>query len=589
MSQPHSMIMPRILERIQRENRKRRLAPCEQELTEQVQLLEQIEAEDPGHLWTAAGIIAQKNYWFFLRVVLDYRWMDPWLHGEEVCRFLDQLEEDNEDGLVLMPRGTGKTGSITSCRPAWYLARNPHLRVLLANAEEKKAAKMGRANANIITNNIFYQRCFPNVRKGDKWGEDGYFLDSVVAADNAMITYERLDPSLSTYGIRSNVTGSHINGAMILDDLISSEMARSKKEVQRAEYFFKEAINVIDPGTPLLVCATRWTYHDYCGKIEEGELRGRRGRLKVLKLGITRKNKATKKDEIIFPHQFWEDDQGNKHEVGFTWENLEDLKTQLKGLYAALYYNKPVLDEDCQFDLDRIKRFKHYSELNFELGPVSKVAVEVESQAKAFISTIQLMAKKENRRLPIETVTSGRTNKEERIRCAIQPLVSDMLFNMREDHYQRDDSLGEEMRNFPKGYDDCLDAHAYCINLCQNAPKSDIPFVNIAVDPAFTDQDYSDYTAIAVGCMYDGEYYALDTIRFQTNRAEHIVRMIFNTFDKFDRLALKKESPKKPRITGFSSTQARARRGRSSRRNGVYRDAHTFNVDLSAFKHAAEE
>lgn len=581
-------IIPRILHRVKEENKKRRIAPCETELMELLELLEQVEREDPGHLWSAAGKIAARKYWFYLRIVLDYRWMDPWLHGEEVGRFLDYLEREEKDGLVLMPRGTGKTGSITNCRPAWYLAKNPHSRVLLANAVDAKAAKMGRANANIISKNLFYRNCFPNVRPGDKWGEDGYFLDSVAAADNSMITYERLDPSLGTFGIRGNVTGSHVNGAMILDDLINAEMARHKNEVKRAEYFFKEAINVIDPGTPLLVCATRWTYHDYCGKIEEGELRGRRGRLEVLKLGITRKNKVTKKEEIIFPLQTWKDDSGNEQQVGFTFENLEDLKAQLKGLYAALYYNTPMLEEDCQFDVDRIKRYRSLHELGFELGPIGRVAIEVESQAKALISTLNLMMQKEGRKMPIETVTTKNQGKDERIRCHIQPLVSEGRFNMREDHYQREDNLAEEMRNYPKGFDDCLDAHQYCIQLCHNSPKKGLPMVNIAVDPAFTTEDHSDYTAIAVGCMYDDEYYELDTIRFQTNRAEMIIRMIFNTFDKFDRLAMKPESQKARRIRGFSSTQARARR-RTYRKGGIYKDAHTFDIDLSAFKHAPEE
>ena len=550
---------------------------------EQLELLEQTERVDPGFVWQAIATMALRRYWFYLRIVLDYRWMDPWLHGEEVCAFLDLCELEEKDCCVLMPRGTGKTGSITQPRPAWWLARKPDSRVLLANAEEKKAAKMARSSANIMALNPIYRRCFPDVRPSNKWGEDGYYLDSLAGdEDEFTINVERVDPSLGSYGIRGNITGAHVNGGMILDDLINAEMARHPNEVKRAGRFFSEAINCIDPGTPLVVCATRWTYHDYCGDIERGELRGRRGRLEVLKLGATRKNSKTGKEELLYPAQSWKDDRGTEHHVGMTFENLEDFKRQLKGLFPALYYNEPVLDEDCLFDVHLLKRYSGLGELGFELGPIGRIAIEQESQASSLMSTINLLMAKEGVRLAIEGVRSGRVSKKERILATMQPLIADGLFHMREDSWQREDGLGEEMRTFDKGYDDALDAHAYCIMLCQQSPNEDPPRVNIAVDPAFTEQEYSDYSAIAVGCMRDGEYYELETIKFQTNRADVLVRMLFNVAKKFDNLASNSPKQAKRGMRGFSSYQARARTPQL-KRGGFYKDTHTFDVDLRGF------
>lgn len=513
--------------------------------------------------------------------------MDPWFHGEEVCAFLEDLDRNSEDGLLLMPRGTGKSGMVTQCMPAWTLAKHPHKRVFIGNAEEKRAQNMARTNANTMRSNSLYRKCFPHVRPSGKWGDDGFFLDT--SSEDSLVTVERIDPSLRGYGIRSNVTGSHINGLMILDDLINDESSKSPEQLKRAERFFKECINLIDPGTPLRMCATRWNYHDLYGKIEKGELQGRQGRIRVLRLGITRNRKkrdGTIEKEILFPLRKWKDNFGAEHEVGFTWDTINALRKQLRGMFSSLYMNNPVLDEDVLFDVNMLKRFKHINDLPFQVGGTGRVLVEAEAGGKALISTIQLMMRQENRRLAVEPVTTRLKEKKSRIMGALQPWIASGKFNIREDDWQREDGgLGEELRTFPKGHDDCLDAHTYCIDACSDTEPGLMPTVSFAVDPAFTDEDYSDWTAIAAGCKYDGEYYALETIRFQTNRAEVIVRMLFNIVDKYVRLAAKPLSQRRgSAIVGFSSSQSkpRSRRRRSFARGKIYHDGHTFDIsDLS--------
>lgn len=550
---------------------------------EQLQHLEQIEVEDPGYLWEAIAFFALHRYWFYLRVMLDFRWVDPHFHGDEVCAFLKELDDNDEDGLVLMPRGTGKTGLITCNMPAWWLARKPDGRTLIMNAEEGRGQRMARANANIITNNPMYQKAFTKLKRGDKWGEGGYFLAPLNQDDELAATTERQDPNLIGYGIGSNKTGSHINAGMCIDDLINEQMAKYPNEVKKAEAAFAEALNLIDPGTPLRICATRWTYHDYCGAIERGDLQGRRGPIRVLKLGITRRNPSTNKHEIICPLRKWTDRHGTEYEFGFTFESLEALKKANKGLFPALYYNEPVLEEDCLFNLPMIKRYKKLSDLPFQPGGIGRVLIETESQASAFLSTMRVMMRQENRRMPIESVTSKRTTKKERILSAHQAFIQNGKYNMREDHYQRDDNLGEELRTYDKGHDDCLDAHAYCIMACHDAGPDQPPQVVIAVDPAFSEEGYSDYTAIAVGCIYDGEYYELDTVRFQTQSTEVLARRIFQVYDKFDTLSFSDPAKNKRVMPGFSASRA-TRRRRGSRR-GRYTDAHTLEVDLRGIIH----
>lgn len=575
------IIAPTILERVKAENGRRgRIAPCEQSVINKLELLCEVERADPGGLYSAMGTLAQEDYWFYLRVILDYRWMEPWFHGEEVFRFLEYLDQEGKDGLLLMFRGSGKSGLITAPMPAWKLAQNPELLTMLCNYSEAKAHKFARASANIISKNMLFKRCFPDLIPSSIWGDNGYVLES---NRGGLTNVERLDPNLIGYGTKGNVTGSHVNGLVILDDLISKNIARSKAELKKVEEFFGEIINTIDPGVPLRMCMTRWHYDDFLGKIETGELEGRNGKIEVFKVGATRKRKRQDGkvvEEITFPRQSWYDDHGNAYQVGMTFENLEAFKRNLKGLFPALYYNTPVLDEDCIFSLEALRRYKNVNELPFELGPVAKVVVECEAQGASLIDTFTRIMRDEGKRFNLEKVHTRGQEKIQRIMDVLQTPVADGQFHMREQSYQSEDGLLNEMRSFPKGHDDQLDAHSYCYEACQRTPQnSEFAYVCIAVDPAYTEESYSDYTAIAVGCIYQGEYYELDTIRFQTQRTDLIVRMVFTAFNKFDKLAYKRdEKARKPRMAGYSSSRARTRNGRLRRQKGA---GDSFEVDMS--------
>ena len=586
------IIIPPIRRRVKEENQRRRRPPCESRLMEQLELLETVEREDPAGVWQAMSLLALKSYWFFLRIVNDYRWMDPWFHGTELCTFLEDLQNNNEDGLILVWRGGGKSGMITQPMPAWWLAKDPYARCGIANATESRAGQMIRAAAAIVSGNKLYQNCFPNVRPSSKWGEDGYYLDTLVQQENIYGSHERIDPSLGSYGISGNITGSHYNGGFIFDDLLNETFSRSPKMRQRSEKFFAESINCIDPSTPVVGCATRWTYDDYTGKIESGELTGPKGRFRVFKTGVERV--VNGKSQIVWPRQTYIDIQGKSVLVGESEESLRAKKTTLKYLYSALYMNEPVTGDDVQFDIPKIGFFQTLPP-PFELGPVNKIVVEAESQARSIMSAFHMIQKQENRKYIVETITSKREDKKTRIRSVLQPLIADNRFMIREDLWRRTDSLGEEIRTFDKGYTDCIDACVYCIQSLENYQGSmsdTFPVVHIAVDPAFSEAAYSCYTGIVAGCYFQNQFWALDCVRIQTDRSDYIVRMVFAMADKFQNLAYKRERDRKQLKEGFRSLGARVTnrsKRRYSSRDFYGKDDRSFEIDLSVMQRVVTE
>jgi len=529
-------------------------------------------------------MLASTSYWTYLRIVIDYRWMDPWFHGEELCKFLEDLEESGDDGLALVWRGAGKSGMITEPMPAWWLAKNPYKRVGVANATGDGAARMIRTSAAIVSGNGAFKRCFPDCVPSSKWGEDGYYLD-VASGDDTFGTRERKIPSLSAYGVRGNITGAHFDGGFIFDDLLNEETADSATHRRRVEKFFGEMCNTIDLGAPLRGCCTRWTYDDYCGKIESGELQSKQGRLRIFKVGVTTYDHAKKKQVLVAPHRKWYDDLGNEYGYGETEESLVALKKANGHRFSALYYNEPVMDDDIQFDIQKIQTFPTLPP-PFELGPVARVGVECESQSAALMSTIDVMMRQEGRKIAIDKLTTQKKNKHDRIRSVVQPAVYQNQLCVRRDLMDRDDNLGQELRTFDKGSDDCLDALTYGIELCKGQKDDIFPMVHIAVDPAFTDETYSDHTAILAITRFQDQFWVLDCMRFQTNRADYIVRMIFAMFDKMQSFSFEQSSNKKrSKKIGFRSSRS-VRHNRPKK--GGWSTNESFDIDLTGYQRKRE-
>jgi hypothetical protein len=538
-----------------------KLAPCEQRLLEYVSILRAIEQGNPNEFWPSLGKICNEDLWAFERFLLRYRWMDPWFHGEVVIQFIHDTV--GKSRMALLPRGSGKTGCITIPMPAWALAKNPNNTVVINNAREDRAQSMGRASAAIIDSNKMYQMAYPHIRPSDKWAPTGGFR--LIVNNPVEGSTERVDPSISCFGVGCNLTGTHANAVLINDDLLNRRMADSPTELQKAEDHFIESLNCIDSGTPMFVCGTRWRYTDFYGKIESGEIGSNDGPFEILKLGVYKDD-----GELIWPQKTFVDLGGRKQQAGYTDEMIKAAQKREKH-FSALYMNNPVLDTDVQFDISMLQTFKTIQDLPFKLGPLLAVGVECESQGHALFSTIQLLKRQQHRSFRIEKLTSKRISKEERIKTALQTRMKEGKIHIREDLWLARNNVGEELRTFPKGYDDCLDGVTHAVTGCKEPPKGSYPMVYIAVDPAFTKNAQSDYTAIVAATVYNDNYYILDCHRFQTSKSDHLVSLLFQMVDKFSDGEPLNIGPKQT----FSAFQSYAYNKSKPRfRRGVMRDDH---------------
>ena len=537
------------------------IAPCEERLRHHIELLETVKRLDLEQYWISLRNIALSDYWAYLRLVLRFEWVDPWFHGEVLIRFIE--ENWNESLLILVPRDHGKSTTVTVPMPAYWLAEDPLRSVIVCNATEDKAQAMCAASAAIIESNEIYKKAFPYVVPSDKWGNRGYYCDAKCVPRQAG-SVERIDAGIMPRGVRNNITGSHPDGGLILDDLINHETASSELELERSKRFAREAVTCVTGNRSVICIGTRWNEKDLYGDLLEGRILGPRGRFKVLKEGATRKLEDGS-EELVWPRRTFIDLQGKPKEAGFTWERLQSEKINRGKLFSALYYNEPVGADDAYFDLKRVKVF---SEMPFKLGPVASVAIEVESQAAHIVSTFRVLMRERGRSIRIDEIKATRSglrdnSKEGRIKAFLGPVVDSMKLNVRDVVWHTEKGLQHEMRNFPKGHDDVIDATAYLADLATDTAAGGMPLVYVMCDPAFTEGAKSDFTAIVTGCKYDGELYILDVKRFQTDKAEVLLGMLMATYDQYNKVGQRQKS-KGPRMLGFNSMTARSGRAQRS-------------------------
>lgn len=547
-----------------RKNRRSSIAPCERRVLEAKELLEEVRHSDPNPeaYFLTLGELAVQDYWIYLRLILDYRFLDPWDHGEEMVWFLQK--HLGQPMLFLVPRGGAKTGTITVPILPWLIARDPTLTGIIANIREEKASYFAKLAAGILMSEN-YARCFPYVRPSKKWGEGGYYLKQLKNSSGGV--GGRVDPNIGSFGVGGNITGAHVR-AMAHDDLVNEETSQYPSQLAKAESFFKESLNCLDPGGTLVVAATRWTFGDLYGKMVKGTLLGNGAPFQVFTRGAERvvlddNNQPTV--EVYNAHRTYVDFRGLQQQVGYTEEFLEGQKVNLGSLYYALYMNTPVHAADSELSADSVKTFATFAA---PLAPAIRVGVEIVSAAATFWDALHKAAREQGKGFSLERIqpAAGKQGeKQTRIRSVIGPLAENGRLYCREDLWNREGNIGEEIRQFPKGEDDALDALAYCILKAAKFEPGKFPRPYIAVDPAFTNNKQSDHTAVLCGCWYGDDFWILDCHKFKAQKVDLIINQIFRMQEKYRLGSEEKKSERRPSSTFVSpGNERRLYRGRAN-------------------------
>lgn len=163
--------------------------------------------------------------------------------------------------LALMPRGTLKTSMVTIGLTCQFFLNYSEERVLIDSETVTKASNFLAEIKGHFEGNELYRKLFfvtwgimPQPKnKAARWSNSALELAHRKTA--------RKEASIEVAGVDVTKNGMHYD-LIIFDDLHSEINTATKEQIEKVINHFKLSYSLLDPGCPVMVVGTRWTYTD---------------------------------------------------------------------------------------------------------------------------------------------------------------------------------------------------------------------------------------------------------------------------------------------------------------------------------------
>ena len=209
------------------------------------------------------------DFEFYTRYVMGYGNPDFAENSrviKQICYTL-QYEPQYQDVLIICPRGSAKSKTVTTNWTTWCIGRNPLVRFLLTVSKQDLGEAFGREFDQVLKFNERYRRIFgdlvPPLAEQEKWTT----TDKIVRRPTPPGGMK--DPTLGIVSVGSNVP-SRRSDQMILDDIVTEQNAYTKEQRAKLEDFvFRTLFPILVPGGRRIVVGTRWDPRDFYAKYAE--------------------------------------------------------------------------------------------------------------------------------------------------------------------------------------------------------------------------------------------------------------------------------------------------------------------------------
>lgn len=178
----------------------------------------------------------------------------------------NEYQYSKDDLLILCPRGSGKSQSLSITATMWEIGRNPQLRFLLAFASMDAQGKpFARQMDSIFTKNERYQEIFgflkPDSSNLVKWD----------AREKIVVRREPpgglKDATITMVGLGSAVPSKR-SDRIIGDDLVTGDNAYSKIQQDSIESFWHTTLfPTLVPSGRQFIIGTLWALDDFYHRI----------------------------------------------------------------------------------------------------------------------------------------------------------------------------------------------------------------------------------------------------------------------------------------------------------------------------------
>lgn len=306
---------------------------------------------------------AESDLEFFIRLIAPHEAMG--LCHRRLIQWWERPEAKSHQ-LVLFPRDHGKSRYV-AYRVAWYLTKDPTLRILYISATANLAEKQLGFIKNILTSKI-YQRYWPEHVTPEE-GRRSKWTNSEIALDHPIRIKENIrDPSVFTAGLTTSITGMHCDIA-VLDDVVVQENAYTQEGRNKVQNQYSLLSSIEGAEAKEWVVGTRYHPKDLYNDMlemrediydEKGDKIGEESIYEILEEAVEDIGDGT--GEFLWPRQQRKDGKW----FGFDRKVLARKRGQYldRMQFRAQYYNDPSDPDNQPLELSQ---FQYYDKKSLTL------------------------------------------------------------------------------------------------------------------------------------------------------------------------------------------------------------------------------
>lgn len=424
------------------------------------------------------------------------------LFHKELCDFV--MKPDPKKKLILIPRGHLKSTLVTVGYSLLRIAQDPSVRILIANATYDMATSfLNQIKHHLKDNQVFRDYYGDLSTNPDKWAEN-------MISIGRKRTFGRKEATITTYGIGGNLVSQHYD-VIIMDDIVNRDLINTSEQIQKTILFYKDALDLLEPGGILIAIGTRWSDNDLYGWLmDKGNPEQTYKSFDIMVRQAYQGNLETEEGlSILFPEKY-------------TRNVLITLKTE-KGPYefSSQYMNDPVPQEAAKFKIDwmkqiledelRVREINYFTMVDPAIGQLKdsdntamvtvgvdqwnnwfivniiwgkmlpneivdmifynweqyqprKIGIEMTAYQKSLQYSIIDEMRHRNVFLPVVELKADRS-KFERIEGLVPRYANGGIYHLTQCPFREE--LEDELMRFPRGkHDDIIDALAYGMQIC---------------------------------------------------------------------------------------------------------------------------
>ncbi len=426
---------------------------------------------------------------------------------EELCNFVDNRPDKQK--LILVPRGHLKSTIITIGKVLQWIARDPSVRILIANATYNNAISfLNVIKRHLQMNELFIEMFGPMAENPERWAENMITLNQA-----KMVGGGEKEATVVCYGIGGNLVSQHYD-KIILDDVVNEDTVNTRDQIEKTINFYKLCQPLLEKGGEMIIIGTKWREDDLYGWIEDKENGIIQDMLVYKRQAITDEvfdntKRRFVQGQVLWPEKYDLNDFSEKYRLmgpyvfSAQYQNIAvapsdaDFKrewfigyepTDIKGLEMNKYVLiDPAISDESYADYtafvtvgvdkysniyildllrDRIKPDQVIAEIfrHYEKWHPQAIGIEEVGFQRTLRYSLQKEMESRKRFINMIELKPHARNKNQRIK-GLQPLYAngkvlhnkELIYNM---------YLEDELLRFPKGkHDDLIDALSYALDL----------------------------------------------------------------------------------------------------------------------------